>query len=95
MKGATDGGLDVPHNEKRFPGYDRDTKSYDVSAAQSQRNFFFWIPRATWIQLTNTRRPETRVASANKVLFACPKSSISTSFVVQAQCFFLRLLVEA
>lgn len=31
MKGATDGGLDVPHNEKRFPGYDRDTKSYDVS----------------------------------------------------------------
>lgn len=31
MKGATDGGLDVPHNEKRFPGYDRDAKSYDVS----------------------------------------------------------------
>ncbi|CAN0490709.1 unnamed protein product, partial [Scytosiphon promiscuus] len=29
MKGATDGGLDVPHNEKRFPGYDRDSKSYD------------------------------------------------------------------
>lgn len=33
MKGAADGGLDVPHNEKRFPGYDRDTKSYDVSKA--------------------------------------------------------------
>lgn len=31
MKGAADGGLDVPHSEKRFPGYDRDTKSYDVS----------------------------------------------------------------
>lgn len=31
MKGASDGGLDIPHNEKRFPGYDRDTKSYDVS----------------------------------------------------------------
>ncbi|CAM9664403.1 unnamed protein product, partial [Scytosiphon promiscuus] len=30
MKGAADGGLDVPHNEKRFPGYDRDTKSYDA-----------------------------------------------------------------
>eukprot|EP00904_Undaria_pinnatifida_P010290 jgi/Undpi1/6391/HiC_scaffold_20.g08872.m1 len=29
MKGATDGGLDVPHNEKRFPGYDRDSKQYD------------------------------------------------------------------
>ena len=30
LKGATDGGLDVPHNEKRFPGYDRDTKEYDA-----------------------------------------------------------------
>ena len=36
MKGAADGGLDVPHNEKRFPGYDRDTKSYDVSWTLSQ-----------------------------------------------------------
>lgn len=34
MKGATDGGLDVPHNEKRFPGYDRDSKSYDVSCVK-------------------------------------------------------------
>jgi len=30
MKGAADGGLDIPHNEKRFPGYDRDAKEYDV-----------------------------------------------------------------
>jgi large subunit ribosomal protein L5e len=30
MKGATDGGLDVPHSEKRFPGYDRDTKEFDA-----------------------------------------------------------------
>jgi len=30
MKGAADGGLDVPHSEKRFPGYDRDTKEYDA-----------------------------------------------------------------
>jgi large subunit ribosomal protein L5e len=30
MKGATDGGLDIPHNEKRFPGYDRDTKEFDA-----------------------------------------------------------------
>jgi len=29
MKGAADGGLDVPHSEKRFPGYNRDTKTYD------------------------------------------------------------------
>merc|ERR1739842_152453 len=24
MKGAVDGGLDIPHSEKRFPGYDAD-----------------------------------------------------------------------
>jgi len=28
MKGAADGGLDVPHNEKRFPGYDGETKKF-------------------------------------------------------------------
>lgn len=30
LKGAADGGLDIPHNEKRFPGYDRDAKKYDA-----------------------------------------------------------------
>jgi len=30
MKGASDGGLDIPHNEKRFPGYDKDSKKYDA-----------------------------------------------------------------
>lgn len=30
MKGATDGGLDIPHNEKRFPGYNKETKAYDA-----------------------------------------------------------------
>merc|ERR1712203_353528 len=30
LKGAADGGLDIPHSEKRFPGYDRDGKEYDA-----------------------------------------------------------------
>lgn len=29
MKGASDGGLDIPHNHKRFPGYSRDTKQFE------------------------------------------------------------------
>jgi large subunit ribosomal protein L5e len=29
MKGAVDGGLDIPHNEKRLPGYDKETKKFD------------------------------------------------------------------
>jgi large subunit ribosomal protein L5e len=30
LKGAADGGLDVPHSNKRFPGFDRDAKEYDA-----------------------------------------------------------------
>jgi large subunit ribosomal protein L5e len=30
MKGASDGGLYVPHNEKRFPGYDPESKELDA-----------------------------------------------------------------
>ena len=35
LKGAVDGGLDIPHSEKRFPGYERDTKKYDAEFHQS------------------------------------------------------------
>lgn len=28
MKGAVDGGLDIPHNEKRFPGYDKESNEW-------------------------------------------------------------------
>ncbi|KAI0981495.1 hypothetical protein GJ496_000955 [Pomphorhynchus laevis] len=28
LKGAVDGGLDVPHSEKRFPGYDKESQKY-------------------------------------------------------------------
>eukprot|EP00536_Pseudo-nitzschia_multiseries_P000889 jgi/Psemu1/294204/fgenesh1_pm.11_\ len=28
LKGAADGGLDIPHSEKRFPGYDRDARRH-------------------------------------------------------------------
>ncbi|KAL7746394.1 60S ribosomal protein L5 [Sorochytrium milnesiophthora] len=30
MKGASDGGIFVPHSENRFPGYDRESKSLDT-----------------------------------------------------------------
>lgn len=36
MKGASDGGLDIPHNEKRFPGYDREEKEYDAAVHTSR-----------------------------------------------------------
>ncbi|KAH9259421.1 hypothetical protein BASA81_002464 [Batrachochytrium salamandrivorans] len=30
LKGAVDAGLDIPHNEKKFMGYDKDEKKYDA-----------------------------------------------------------------
>ena len=30
MKGAVDGGLAIPHNNRRFPGYDTETKQMDA-----------------------------------------------------------------
>lgn len=32
MKGVADGGIEVPHSETRFFGYDRETKQYDAEA---------------------------------------------------------------
>ncbi|WVN85458.1 uncharacterized protein L203_100604 [Cryptococcus depauperatus CBS 7841] len=34
MKGASDGGIFIPHNEKRFPGYDPETKELDAEVLQ-------------------------------------------------------------
>ena len=30
MKGAVDGGIDVPHSTKRFPGYDSESKEFNA-----------------------------------------------------------------
>jgi len=36
MKGATDGGLDIPHSFKRFAGYDKETKEFDAEAMKDR-----------------------------------------------------------
>jgi len=35
LKGATDGGLDVPHNEKRYVGYDKEQKKLDPAVLRA------------------------------------------------------------
>lgn len=36
MKGASDGGLDIPHSNKRFPGYNRETKAFDADTHKAR-----------------------------------------------------------
>lgn len=38
LKGAVDGGLDIPHSMKRFPGYDSESKDFN---AEIHRNHIF------------------------------------------------------
>ena len=38
MKGASDGGIFIPHSEKRFPGYDMETKELD---SDTLRNYIY------------------------------------------------------
>lgn len=38
MKGASDGGIFIPHSEKRFPGYDQETKELD---AETLRKYIY------------------------------------------------------
>ena len=36
MKGCADGGIEIPHSEKRFPGYDAEEKVFEASQIQKQ-----------------------------------------------------------
>ncbi|CAL1530534.1 unnamed protein product [Lymnaea stagnalis] len=38
LKGAADGGIEIPHSTRRFPGYDKETKNYN---AQIHRDHIF------------------------------------------------------
>lgn len=48
MKGACDGGIDVPHSEKRFPGYDASAKEF---SAEVHRNHIFGLHVAQYMKL--------------------------------------------
>merc|ERR1711890_48960 len=52
MKGAADGGLDIPHSEKRFPGYDAEGSSLN---ADVHRKHIMGIHVADYIRTSWTR----------------------------------------
>jgi len=41
LKGASDGGLDIPHNDRRFPGSSKDDSGEVVSQPEVSRNYIF------------------------------------------------------
>jgi len=55
LKGAVDGGINIPHSEKRFPGYDRDGKEYD---AETHKKYIFGGHVAEYMELLEEEDPE-------------------------------------
>ena len=55
LKGAVDGGLNIPHSEKRFPGYDRDAKDFD---AETHKKYIFAGHVAEYMELLEEEDPD-------------------------------------
>jgi large subunit ribosomal protein L5e len=55
VQGALDGGLDIPHNEKRFVGYDGDAKEFD---AETMKKYIFGGHVAEYMEGMEEEEPE-------------------------------------
>eukprot|EP00127_Corallochytrium_limacisporum_P006053 Clim_evm2s218 gene=Clim_evmTU2s218 len=55
LKGAADGGLEVPHSEKRFPGYDPESKEYD---AEFHKKLIFGGHVSDYMNMLKEEEPE-------------------------------------
>merc|ERR1711988_700153 len=55
LKGAVDGGINIPHSEKRFPGYDREGKEYD---AETHKKYIVGGHVAEYMELLEEEDPE-------------------------------------
>jgi len=55
LKGAVDGGINIPHSEKRFPGYDREGKEYD---AETHKKYIMGGHVAEYMELLEEEDPD-------------------------------------
>jgi len=55
LKGAFDGGLEIPHSNKSFYGYDKDNKEYD---AGEHRDHIFGAHVGAWLEEMKAEAPE-------------------------------------
>lgn len=64
-QGALDGGLDIPHNEKRFVGYDASSKEYD---AEIMKKYIFGGHVGEYMEEMAEEEPEKYQAHFAKYL---------------------------
>jgi len=65
LKGAVDGGINIPHSEKRFPGYDREGKEYD---AETHKKYIFGGHVAEYMELLEEEDPERYQSQFSKFI---------------------------
>lgn len=65
LKGALDGGLDIPHNEKRIVGYDRSSKKLD---AEVMKKYIFGGHVAEYMEEMEEEEPEKYTKHFSKYL---------------------------
>jgi len=73
LKGAVDGGLDIPHNEKNFPGYDREAKEYD---ADEHRSKIFGLHVAEYMEAMKEEDEENAAEDYTRQFGAFEKAGI-------------------
>merc|ERR1712005_96564 len=67
MKGAFDGGLEIPHNEKKFYGYDADEKEY---SAEDNRERILGGHVSTYMESLKEEEPEEYAEKFKKYIDA-------------------------
>merc|ERR1711908_94753 len=65
LKGAVDGGINIQHSEKRFPGYDREGKEYD---AETHKKYIFGGHVSEYMELLEEEDPERYQAQFAKFI---------------------------
>ncbi|KAF2531086.1 hypothetical protein F2Q70_00030084 [Brassica cretica] len=55
LKGALDGGLDIPHSDKRFAGFNKENKQLD---AEIHRNYIYGGHVSNYMKMLNEDEPE-------------------------------------
>jgi large subunit ribosomal protein L5e len=60
LKGASDDGIFIPHSEKRFPGYDPETKELD---AEVLKKYIFGVHVAEYMESLDEEDDERIVFS--------------------------------
>ena len=66
MKGASDGGIFIPHSEKRFPGYDPESKELD---AEVLKKYIFGGHVAEYMESLEEEDDERYLSTSDREFF--------------------------